>query len=52
MRATPDNRARIIRTVPAGESFRVHGTATGGWVQVGDAEPQGWIHSKLLRDSH
>ncbi|MFC7540845.1 SH3 domain-containing protein [Siccirubricoccus deserti] len=35
MRATPDNRARIIRTVPAGESFRIHGTASGGWVQVG-----------------
>jgi hypothetical protein len=51
LRASPDTRARILRTAPAGESFRVYGSALGGWVQVGDTEPQGWIHSKLLRDA-
>ena len=52
LRAGPDNHAAVLRTAPRGEAFRVHGEARGGWVQVGDARPEGWIHSSLLSDLH
>ncbi|MBL6458094.1 SH3 domain-containing protein [Belnapia sp. T6] len=50
IRNGPDTGARVLRTAPRGESFRVHGEARGGWVQVGDAAPEGWIHSSLLTE--
>jgi len=49
-RTGPTNGSRILRTARRGESFRVFGHAPGGWVQVGDTAPQGWIHSSLLRE--
>lgn len=47
-RTGPDGQANILRVVPRGESFRVHGRTENGWVQVGDAEPRGWIHTSRL----
>ena len=49
LRAGPDGSARVLRTAPRGEAFRVHGESRG-WLQVGDATPEGWIFAGLLSD--
>lgn len=49
LRAGPDGSARVLRTAPRGEVFRVHGESRG-WLQVGDATPEGWIFAGLLSD--
>ncbi len=51
LRAGPDNSATILRVAPRGETFRVYGEAFGGWAHVGDAAPEGYIHSSLLTDA-
>jgi hypothetical protein len=48
LRTGPDGQANIIRVVPRGETLRVHGRTANGWVQVGDAEPRGWLHTSRL----
>ena len=48
LRASPDGQSNIIRVVPRGETLRVHGRTGNGWVQVGDAEPRGWLHTSRL----
>lgn len=50
LRTSPDGQANIVRVVPRGETLRVHGRAANGWVQVGDAEPRGWLHTSRLGD--
>ena len=37
-----------VRTVQQGASLRVFSTATGGWYQVGDTAPFGWVHESML----
>lgn len=49
LRTAPDTGARVLRTAPRGEAFRVHGEVRG-WIQVGDATPEGWIYAGLLSD--
>jgi hypothetical protein len=51
LRAAPDSQANIVRVVPRGETLRVHGRTANGWVQVGDAEPRGWLHNSRLGDA-
>jgi hypothetical protein len=48
LRASPDNRAPILRTLPQGETLREFSRTNDGWVEVGDTRPQGWVFSKLL----
>lgn len=48
VRAGPNGSAEVIRTVPASVRMSVFSRAPGGWVQVGDTGPWGWIHSSLL----
>lgn len=48
LRANPDKNSAVLRVVPQGEVMREFSRAIGGWVQVGDAQPQGWIFDKLL----
>ena len=48
LRTGPDGQSNVVRVVPRGESLRVHSRAPNGWVQVGDAEPSGWIHNSRL----
>jgi hypothetical protein len=50
LRTGPDGQAAIVRVVPRGETLRVHGRTANGWVQVGDAEPRGWLHTSRLGD--
>lgn len=37
-----------IRVVPQGTVMRSFSQAPGGWIQVGDTNPQGWVHESLL----
>ncbi|MDO9710738.1 SH3 domain-containing protein [Paracraurococcus lichenis] len=48
IRSGPSDTGTILRTAQPGVELRVHGRQ-GGWVQVGDDAPWGWIHSSLLR---
>ena len=48
LRTGPDSQSNIVRVVPRGETLRVHGRTANGWVQVGDAEPRGWLHTSRL----
>ena len=47
VREAPNGGANVVRTAPSGTVLRVFGR-NGGWVQVGDSTPWGWIHSSLL----
>jgi hypothetical protein len=51
LRTGPDGQANIVRVVPRGEVLRVHNRTANGWVQVGDAEPRGWLHTSRLGDA-
>ncbi len=46
-----DPHGASIRVVPQGTSLRVFGQAPGGWYQVGDTAPLGWVHESML-DRH
>lgn len=48
LRASPAGGGAVLRVVPPASSLRVFGEAPGGWYQVGDTEPWGWIHGSLL----
>jgi uncharacterized protein YraI len=49
VRSAPSSAAPVVRVVAAGTALRVHGrTRFGDWVQVGAAEPWGWIFTDLL----
>lgn len=50
LRKGPANTYAVLRVTRRGETFRVFGHALGGWVEVGDDQPQGWIHSSLLAE--
>jgi len=47
IRATPQG--ETLRIEPAGKELHVFGTAPGGWLQVGDIGPNGWVHSSLVQ---
>jgi hypothetical protein len=48
LRAAPSG--EVLSAVPRGRVLTVFDRAPGGWAQVGDGTPQGWIHSSLLSD--
>ena len=48
LRLEPRGGSPVIRVVPRSVELRILGEAPGGWYQVGDAEPWGWIHGSLL----
>ncbi|CAH2600764.1 protein of unknown function [Rhodovastum atsumiense] len=49
LRAGPSGGGEVIRVVPRDTTLRVFGEAPGGWYQVGDAAPWGWIHSSMVQ---
>jgi cytoskeleton protein RodZ len=51
VRADPDGSARVLRTVSGAVRLTVFAHAAGGWVQIGDADAWGWVHSSLLAAS-
>jgi len=38
-----------IRVEPQGKELRVFRKAPGGWLQIGDTEAKGWVHSSLVQ---
>jgi hypothetical protein len=43
-----DPHGPATRVVPQGTVLRVFATAPGGWYQVGDTAPWGWVHESML----
>jgi hypothetical protein len=48
LRSSPAGGGAVLRVVPRGTNLRVFAEAPGGWYQVGDTEPTGWIHGSML----
>jgi hypothetical protein len=48
LRSNPAGGGTVLRVVPRGTRLRVFAEAPGGWYQVGEAEPVGWIHGSML----
>ncbi|MBL6457213.1 SH3 domain-containing protein [Belnapia sp. T6] len=48
IRAAPLGGSEVLRVAPQGTEYKVFSRAPGGWMQVGEAQPLGWIHSSLL----
>jgi hypothetical protein len=49
IRASPDLGAPVARSAAPSTTLKVFGEAPGGWFQVGDDQPFGWIHRSALR---
>ena len=39
----------ILRVELRGKELRVFGEAPGGWLQIGDTEANGWVHSSMVQ---
>lgn len=48
LRAAPSG--EVLASIPRGRTLIVFDRAPGGWLQVGETAPQGWVHSSLLSD--
>jgi hypothetical protein len=48
LRSNPAGGGAVLRVVPRGTRLRVFAEAPGGWYQVGENEPVGWIHGSML----
>ncbi|PZW37716.1 SH3 domain-containing protein [Humitalea rosea] len=51
LRAHPNGGGEIVTVLPRGQAVHVFATAPGGWLQVGETEPRGWLHSSLVTAS-
>ncbi|RMI25115.1 SH3 domain-containing protein [Pseudoroseomonas wenyumeiae] len=48
IRSSPAGGGAVVRVVPRASALRVFGEAPGGWLQVGEEQPFGWLHSSML----
>ncbi len=48
IRAAPVGGSQLVRVAPKGAVLKVFAQAAGGWLQVGDDGPEGWVHSSLV----
>lgn len=48
IRNQPGGGGAVTRVVPRASSLRVFGEASGGWLQVGEEQPFGWVHGSML----
>jgi hypothetical protein len=44
----PGGGGAVVRIVPRASTLRVFGEAPGGWLQVGEDQPFGWVHGSML----
>jgi hypothetical protein len=49
VRREPSLDAPVVRRMERGSRLNVFGEAPGGWLQVGEAEPIGWMHESVLQ---
>lgn len=48
IRNSPGGGGAVVRVVPRASVLRVFGEAPGGWFQVGEEQPFGWVHASVL----
>jgi hypothetical protein len=48
VRGQPGGGGGVVRVVPRASTLRVFGEAPGGWLQVGEEQPFGWVHGSML----
>ena len=48
IRIAPVGGSQLVRVAPKGTVLRVFAQASGGWLQVGEGEAEGWVHSSLV----
>ncbi|MFZ4410085.1 MAG: SH3 domain-containing protein, partial [Paracraurococcus sp.] len=48
IRSAPGGGGAVVRVVPRASTLRVFGEAPGGWVEVGEEQPFGWVHASVL----
>jgi hypothetical protein len=48
LRAEPNGGSTVIRSVPRGTVVHIFREAPGGWYQIGDTAPWGWMHRTML----
>ena len=48
IRSSPAGGGAVVRVVPRASTLRVFGEAPGGWLQVGEEQPFGWLHGSML----
>jgi hypothetical protein len=48
IRSSPSGGGSVLRVAPRGSTLQLFGEAPGGWLQVGEGEPWGWLHSSML----
>jgi Bacterial SH3 domain len=48
IRSQPGGGGAVVRIVPRASVLHVFGEAPGGWLQVGEDQPFGWVHESML----
>ncbi len=48
VRSSPSGGGEVLRVAPRGATLDIFAEAPGGWYQVGEGEPWGWVHGSLL----
>ena len=48
IRSQPDGGGAVVRIIPRASTVRIFGEAPGGWLQVGEDQPFGWVHGSML----
>jgi len=48
LRVHPNGGGAVVRVIGQGSSLQVFDEAAGGWLQVGDGEPWGWVHRSMV----
>ncbi|WP_426955838.1 SH3 domain-containing protein [Muricoccus radiodurans] len=47
VRSSPNGGGAVLRVARTGSNLQIFGTAPGGWYQVGESAPEGWVHGSL-----
>ena len=48
LRASPGGGGAVLRVARSGAVLNIFGTAPGGWYQVGEGVPEGWVHGSMV----
>jgi hypothetical protein len=48
IRNSPGGGGAVVRVVPRASTLRVFNEAPGGWLEVGEEQPFGWVHGSVL----
>jgi hypothetical protein len=48
LRSNPNGGGEVLRVLSAGSTAQIFGEAPGGWLQVGEGQPWGWVHGSMV----